>query len=190
MMNKTMKNVNKYVSLVTAATLLAILFFPVNVSAQEQIPEEIYEDFLPQENYNDNIERTQTMDEKNRLDSLPKVPDRYVSAEDLFKYYRMNGKEVGIYDLRPDRIYYMYYMPTSFSIFYKHDYFVVIDKVWEQKRGGLIGMLGNFTKRTVQYTDVETGEVNYNRPLTYEVRFFELEKIERVSDPSISNQFR
>lgn len=127
--------------------------------------------------------------QKARLASLPESPNQFLSADDLLDYYRLTNKEVGIYDLKPGKVYYMSYHPMNFSAFVKNDYFISIDKVWEQKRGGLFGVFGDFTKRTIQYRDMITGEVCYNRPLSADLRFYELEKIKQVTDPSLRNQF-
>lgn len=127
--------------------------------------------------------------EKARLAELPDIPNRFVPADDLFKYYRMTGKELTKYDLKPGTVYYMHFQPVEFSAFRKKDYFIIVDKVWEQKRNDIIGWFGDFTVRTMQYTDIVTREVNYKRALTPELRFYELRKIENVTDPSIGNQF-
>ena len=122
-------------------------------------------------------------------EELPQYPNEVVSSEDVFEYYRMNGKEVGIYDLQPGRVYYMHYLPLPGEVLAQTDNFVVINKVWEQQRGGVIGLFGDFTKRTIQYTDITTGEVCYNRALSSGLSFYEIEKIDKVTDPSINNQF-
>ena len=127
--------------------------------------------------------------EKAYLASLPESPNQFISGEDLFDYYRLTDREVGIYDLKPGKVYYMNFQPMHFSALVNNDYFVAIDKVWEQERGGLFKVFGDFTQRTIQYRDMITGEVCYNRPLSSDLRFFELEKIQSVTDPSLKNHF-
>lgn len=126
---------------------------------------------------------------KAQLESLPQTPNQFVSAEDLLDYYRLTNKEASIYDLKPGSVYYMSYYPLHFSAFVKNDYFVSVDKVWEQERGGIFKWFGDFTVRTIQYRDMLTGEVCCKFALTPEVRFYELEKINSVTAPSLKNQF-
>lgn len=177
-------------------------FMPMDVNAEE-LPDGDYhgEEYNDEDMFNDgpdyveqqNMQQpTKSLDpsaEKAYLESLPVSPDRSVSAEDLFSYYRVTKKEVGIYNLQPGKVYYMYYRPLFFGAFYQNDNFVVVDKVWEQERGGIIGWFGDFTVRTIQYTDVVTGSVCLKMPLTAEVRFYEIEKVNKLTDPNIVNQF-
>lgn len=164
--------------LITIVTLAGFVILPAWEISAEELGEPVAA-----------TEEGNNLEDEVCLEALPQYPDAGVSVGELYMYYALNGKEVGFYNLKPGVVYYMYYLSPTPDVFAKQDNFVIVDKVWEEPRGGLFGLFGDFTRRTIQFKDVITGETCYNWPLGMGVRFYEVERINNLTEPNLINQF-
>lgn len=118
---------------------------------------------------------------------LPIHPDSNTRISDIKKYYAVSQDETSIYDLKPGSVYVMYESPTwiPFSGGYK---LIRVEKRWERERGGIFRLF-DATITTIQYYDYAENEHVMNMPIGGGFcRFYSLNRITNVYDPSLENQ--
>lgn len=121
------------------------------------------------------------------LSRLPDHPDRSISVSEIKKYYAVSKKETSIYNLQPGTVYVMYETPSLIpcSGGYK---LIRVEKRWEQERGGIFAWF-DATMTTIQYYDYAENTYEMNAPIGGGFyRFYSLDKISNIYEPSLENQ--